>query len=207
VSFPLLNLLWAALPLVIPVAIVLGYRRPAGPTVVTACAAMAAFLVFWVVLGGIGALEFGGSGNLVVHLLVLIGGLLLLIATWTICLTGAALARHWRWLALLVLAGYLSFVAVLTSIAPPNPCFFASPSHIEGFASPVCMPASQLQQLLIIAGYFAAPAAALVYALRAQAPRAWPLPEGLAVSPLGDLPGPDAEADADANIEVRRERL
>jgi hypothetical protein len=207
VSIPLLNLVWAALPLVIPVAIVLGYRRPTGPAVVTACAAIAAFLTFWMVLGGIGALEFGGSGNLVVHLLMLIGGLLLLIATWTICLTGAALARHWRWLTLHVLAGYLSFVAVLTSIAPPNPCFFASPSRTEGFVPLMCTPASQLQQLLIIAGYFAAPAAALVYALRAQAPRAWPVPEGLTDSPVGDLPGPDADADADADIEVRRERL
>jgi hypothetical protein len=203
VSFPLLHLLWAALPLVIPAAIVLGlgYRRPAGPTVVTACAAMAAFLVFWVALGGIGALELGGSDNLVIHLGVLIGGLLLLIAAWAMSLTGAALARRWRWLALLVLSGYVSFVAVLTSIAPPNPCFFASPSRIEGFVGLACAPASQLQQLLVIAGYFAGPVAALVYALRPETLHPWTLPEWLTNSPVG------TSSDSDADLDVRRERL
>jgi len=204
----LLYVLIPAVPLVIPVAILLGHRRPAGSLIVCAGGALGIFAVFWLILGGINSLFFATSeGQLVSELGVLVSGLLLLIAAWALALHTAAQARHWWWVALLIVAGYLSFAAVVFSIATPDRCMFGLPSDttfIFGIGSS-CAGPNLLAQLLVLAGYLAGPAAALAYGLsdlrtrildiRIPILRPRHLPEGLSVSPLS--------ADGDAEVEGR----
>jgi hypothetical protein len=133
---------------------------------------------------------------------------LLLIAAWVLALHTAAQARHWWWVALLIVTGYLSFAAIVFSIAPPDRCMFGLPSS-EGRFYPYCAGPNLLAQLLVLAGYLAGPAAALAYGLpdlrsrilgiRSPILRPRELPEGLSVSPLS--------ADGDTELEGRSPRM
>ncbi len=212
--FGLQYVLIPAVTLVIPVAIMLGHRRPAGLLLVCAGGALGAFAVFWLLLGGINSL-YSPVGLIVgpVGPVVFFGGLLLLIAAWVLALHTAAQARHGRWVALLIVAGYLSFAAIVFSIATPDRCMFGLPSS-EGLSYSYCA-GNPLAQLLVLAGYLAGPAAALAYGLpnprsrilgirtlsllRALRLRPHKLPEGLSVSPLS--------ADSDAELEGRSPRM
>ena len=206
----LLYLLIPAIPLVIPVAILLGHRRPAGSLLVCAGGALGIFAAFWLILGGINSLLFATSvGQIVSELAILAGGLLLLIAAWVLALHTAAQARHWRWVALLIVAGYLSFAAIIFSFAPPDRCMFGMPSDRSFVFGSSCAGPNLLAQLLVLAGYLAGPAAALAYGLpdlrtrilgiRIPILRPRELPEGLSVSPLS--------ADSDAELEGRSPRM
>jgi hypothetical protein len=188
------TLLIASLSLFIPAAIVVGARVRFGALVVCAGASAAVFAVFWLLLGGASALD-GSNGPLgIVPVLVLLGGLLLMFAAWTLALDASTHARRWQWVELLTIAGVASFAAVLISISPPDPCLFVSP--LERFG-PFCPGAANpLIPLLLTAGYFAGPAAALAYGLgsRVAAPRLRrALPEGLTLSRLGNEGDPQME--------------
>jgi len=188
------------LSLVIPAAILAGHRRPAGPIVVSSGGACAAFAIFWLVLGGIYALFGPPSPRTFLSPLVLLGGVLLLLAAWSLALGAAAQARRYRWFALLSVAGSLSLAVVYISVASPDLCLFDTPSTTNAFAFG-CTASNPTAQLLVAGGYLAGPAAAIVYSLRGRGARTGALPEGLSVSPLG------AMTEADGEPEVWTERL
>ncbi len=159
------QLLVAALCLVIPVAIVLGHLRLNGPIAVCSGAALIAFAVFWLLLGG-----FDSPAGPVwpMNLLTFSGGALLLLAAWVLALSVATQARHWWWIALLTTAGYLSTVAIVYSISQPNPCIFGpNPELSPGYKmGNVCTAIYPVAYWLVFAGYLAGPAATLAYGLR-----------------------------------------
>ena len=188
------------LSLVIPAAILAGHRHPAGPIVVSSGGACAAFAIFWLVLGGIYALYGPPSSRTFVSPLVLLGGVLLLLAAWSLALGAAAQARRYRWFALLSVAGSISVAVVFISVARPNLCLFGTLSTTNAFAFG-CTASNPTAQLLVAGGYLAGPAAAIVYSLRGRGAGTEALPEGLSVSPLG------AMTDADGEPEVWTERL
>jgi hypothetical protein len=196
----LLMALPGLLSLVIPAAILAGHRRPAGPIVVSSGGACAAFATFWLVLGGVQGLDGGTSGNVLVSFSVLFAGEFLLFAAWSLALGAAAQARRYRWVALLSVAGSLSVAVVTFSVSRPDPCLFILPSTANSFAFG-CPSPNPLGQLLVVGGYLAGPAAAIVYSLRGRGARTGALPEGLSVSPLG------AMTDGDGEPEVWTERL
>ncbi|HEX6796665.1 MAG TPA: hypothetical protein VF116_02995 [Ktedonobacterales bacterium] len=201
-------LLASTLVLVIPAAIVAGHRRPHGAIVVSAGASFAASAIFWLVLGGPSLFFFGGgSENLAVRLVVFFGDLLLWTAGWALALNAAAQARSWRWVALLTLCGPLSCFAFLVSLAPPQPCFFGPPPQPQGFGGALECPApNPALQLLVIALYLVAPAAALAYALRDRLPVRRVGPRDIAISSAEAATDVDT-ADADAELEMRTERI
>ena len=179
------ELLFAALCLVIPAAIVLGHRRSTGPLVACGGAALCAFAAFWLLMGGINSFRYGTPGGFPVGILTFFGGVFLLLAAWTLALSAAAQARRWEWVGLLTVAGYLSVVAVMYSFASPDPCIFGPPPNYEGQFAPACTP-HPVVYLLVIAGYLAGPAATLAYGLRPDGLRrsSRALPDGLSVSSL-----------------------
>jgi len=101
----------AGLLLVIPVAIIPAFARPTGSIIISGALAAAALAVFWFALGGLNLFGFGG-----VNLIVLAIGLMATITAWALSLNSAAQARRWVWGALLVVAGYLTFLAIFFSI-------------------------------------------------------------------------------------------
>jgi hypothetical protein len=109
-------------------------------------------------------------------------GGVLLVAGWALALTHAAQARRWRWIALLIFAGYLSYSVILFSdLTQVNRCAF-SPS--DEFNSIACPPPDQLRLLLLALGEAVGPVVILIYGLRAPGRRERQLPEGLVVSSL-----------------------
>src|SRR5579883_2515329 len=101
-----------AILLLIPAIILLGHRRPHGSIVLSSGAAIVVFSVFWLLGGTVGLYEGSTSADMVkVYIIqfLLLGGLVLLIASWTLSLNAAAQARRWLWQALLVLAGLITF--------------------------------------------------------------------------------------------------
>jgi hypothetical protein len=192
-------LLISAVSLVIPAAIVVGSRVRFGALVVSAGASAAAFVVFWFLLGGASGLDGSDGPTGIVPVLVLLGGLLLMFAAWALALHASAQVRLWPWVGLLTVAGVATFAAVLISISPPDPCIFG-----QRFGPPaVCAP-NPLAQLLVTAGYFALPAAALAYGLgfRVAASLSRTPPEGITVSQLGD-----GEIDSGSQPEITIEPL
>jgi hypothetical protein len=188
------------LSLVIPAAILAGHRHPAGPIVVSSGGACAAFAIFWLVLGGIYAFYGGASGNFLVGMLVVLAGVLLLLAAWSLALGAAAQARRYRWFALLSVAGSLSVAVVFISVSRPDLCLSGPPPTTNPYVL-ICPAPNPTAQLLVAVGYLAGPAAATAYSLRGRGARTGALPEGLSVSPLG------AMTDADGESEVWTERL
>src|SRR5258707_9753593 len=188
------------LSLGIPAAILAGHRHPAGPIVVSSGGACVAFAIFWLVLGGIYALFGPPSPRTFVSPLVLLGGVLLLLAAWSLALGAAAQARRYRWFALLSVAGSLSIAVVFISMARRDLCLSGPPPTTNAFAFG-CTAPNPTAQLLVAGGYLAGPAAATIYSLRGRGARTGALPEGLSVSPLG------AVTDADDEPEVWTDRL
>ncbi|HEU5349463.1 MAG TPA: hypothetical protein VFU63_12705, partial [Ktedonobacterales bacterium] len=173
-------LLPAAVLLVIPIAVIPGYRRSTGSIIISGALTTTIFAVFWLVLGGINRLISVGSGYL--GLAVFFGGVLLTIVTWALSLNAAAQARRWVWVALLFVAGYLTSLAVFVSMYTARPCSIG----LDG--TPTCSEPDPLRQALTIAGYLACPVAALVYGIRPPGRRVRQAPEGLVVSSLRAKP-------------------
>ncbi len=201
---PWLSLLFIALvPMVIPVAILLGFRSPNGSLVITSVATIAAFAAFWVPLGGISGVKSGFSAYYPLNFFFIGAALMLFVASWALGLTAAVRSRRWLWVALLLVAGYISAVAVIVSISAPDPCLFP-PSYPLYYT--YCQTSNPLAEALIMAGYFLAPAAVLASTLqdfprRILLPRRLGPPDGLQVAPLS------ASSASDTDPEMRVERL
>ena len=164
----------AAVLLVIPLAIIPAYRRVTGSIMLSGALATIAFAAFWLVFGGLR----GIAGNSPAGGIALYGGVVLTLATWALTINAAAQARRWIWVALLVVAGYVTAAAIYASFSLQT-CFGPE------FA---CPPADPVRQALAFAGYLACPIAALVYG---AVPSALPSlrrtrkpPDGLTVSSL-----------------------
>lgn len=112
--------------------------------------------------------------------LLIVLGTFLLIAAWALALNAAAQARRWKWIVLLILAGFLSFAALFAVLFLQDACPMPGiPGAHE--ACTLALPA----QLPIMVGSLAGPVAVLVYRLRGNLPWRVGLPEGLNVSQLG----------------------
>jgi hypothetical protein len=198
-------LLVASMSLIIPLAIILGHRQPGGALLFSGAGSLVAFSALWLVFDGASLLDGtnaspdgGLSAGMIARGLLIALGTFLLIAAWTLALNAAAQARRWAWTALLVLAGFLSFAALLAALFVPDPCLVGPPA-----AAGYCTPAPAAQTL-IIAGSLTGPAAALAYRLRATVPWRAGRPEGLGASRLGaadDAGGPARHPDSDLRTE------
>lgn len=196
-------LLISSMALIIPLAIVLGHRHPTGALLLSGGGSLVAFSALWLVFNGSGLLDgssmqAGISGGMISRV-VLILGTLLLIAAWTLALNAAAQARRWDWIVLLVLAGFLSFAAVVAVLYLPDGCPDGLPD--SGFGPCALTPAAHM---LIIAGTLAGPAAVLAYRLYPRVPWRAGLPEGLSISRLGtadDAGEPARHTDSDLRSE------
>ena len=183
----------AAVLLIVPLAIIVGYRRSTGSIVVSGALAAVAFAAFWLALGGTSGF-FGDSANYVIRMLIFVGGVLLALAAWILSLNAAAQARRWIWAGLLLVAGYLTLAAIYASFSI-QPCFDGVNVEFS------CTQPDPLRQTLIFLGYLACPVAALaygVYGARAFGRRARTLPDGLTVSSLHAEPVTDATPAKDA---------
>ena len=83
--------------LVIPVAIVAGYRRSTGAIMICGALAIIAFAAFWLVLGGINGLGPGTDPGFPIRIATLYGGVLITLAAWILSINAAAQARRWVW--------------------------------------------------------------------------------------------------------------
>jgi hypothetical protein len=123
-------LLIAAMSLIIPLAIVLGHRHPSGALLLSGGGSLVAFIALWLVFDGSRLLDGSNTspdrdatGGVIAR-----GALLaLVLAAWTLALNAAAQARRWEWIVLLVLAGFLSFAAVVAVLYLPDGCLAGSP--------------------------------------------------------------------------------
>ncbi len=186
-------LLPAAVLLVIPVAIVIGYRRSVGSIVVSGALAAVIFAAFWLLLGGTSSF-YGDSANYAVRTLIFFGGVLLALATWILSLNAAAQTRRWVWVGLLLVSGYLTLAAIYASFSI-QPCFDVPNGEFS------CPQPDSLRQALTFLGYLACPVVALmygVYGARVPGRRVRTLPDGLTVSPLHASPAEDAPATSSA---------
>jgi hypothetical protein len=172
--------LFATLSLVIPAAIIAGRRRN-GSLIVTAGAALAAIALFWL-LGGVATFLNGDGPYFSVSLLTFFAGGMLLLAAWALALNDAAQARRYWWVALLTFGGFVSVTAFLFSLSPSNLCLYGQPP--EGRLLYSCAGPDRVALALLIAGYLAGPAVALIYALRASGPRRRVALPGLITSPI-----------------------
>ena len=177
----------AAVLLVVPLAITVGYRRSVGSIVVSGALAAVTFAAFWLVLGGMNNLS---GPTLPYRIILLYGGVLLALATWALSLNAAAQARRWIWVGLLLVAGYCTLAAIYASFSI-QPCFDVSGGEFS------CAQPDPLRQALIFLGYLACPVAALVYGVYGAGARPFGrrvrrLPDGLTVSSLHAEPVTDA---------------
>lgn len=183
----------AAILLVMPLAIIVGYRRSAGSIVVSGALATLAFAAFWLILGGTSGL-YGDSANYLIRILLFVGSVLLSLTTWVLSLNSATQARRWIWVGLLFVAGYCTLAAIYASFSVP-PCFDTRGGEFS------CAQPDPLRQALTFLGYLACPVAALVYGVygaRAFGRRVRRLPDGLSVSSLRAEPVTDAASATDA---------
>lgn len=170
-----------AVLLIIPIAIIAGYRRSMGSIMMSGALATFAFAAFWLVFGG----TTNVARNLLASGILLYGGVLLALATWVLSLNAAAQTRRWGWVAALLVAGYLTVAAMYASFSLP-PCFSGPGDEFT------CPSPDQLRQLLLALGYLACPVVGLVYGIRVTGRHARKPPQGLVISPLGAEPPLDA---------------
>ena len=180
-------LLIAAMSLIIPLAIVLGHRHPTGALLLSGGGSLVAFTAFWLVFTGSSLLDGtnsppqgGTSGGEIARAVLFALGTLLLLAAWTLSLNAAAQAGRWEWIVLLVLAGFLSFAALVAVLYLSDGCPAGPPDG--GFGPCALTPAAQM---LIMAGTVAGPAAVLAYRRRPRVRWRAGLPEGLSTSRIG----------------------
>lgn len=181
-----LHFQWAIAPiLAIPLAILLGMRRPHGALIISSVGALL-IVAITMFRGATGPIAYDAPGyNILVSFVSQVGSQLL-IAAWVLALAHAAQARRWRWFMPLIIVGFLSFdVTFFTGFLAPNLCAQNGLllGRIDTFA---CSLPHQALLILLALGQAVGPLLILVYALRAPGRRQRQLPEGLVVSSLRD---------------------
>ena len=207
----------SAIILVIPAAVLLGHRRAGGAIVVSGAAALAVSIIFWILLGGIASITNTQSINPLVASMLVVAGLLLQLAAWTLSIHGAATSRRWGWIFLLVVAGYLSFAALLFALEQPVLCFPGSIQSSQLISTLVCVQPNSLVPLLFSLAHLLGPAIPLIYGLVVMASSTTAtassataasspirgrrsLPPGLSISSLKSTDTEEAEADTEPNL-------
>ena len=181
----------AAVLLVVPLAIIVGYRRSTGSIVVSGALAAVAFAAFLLILGGVDNLS---GPSFPYRIILLYGGVLITLTAWALSLNAAAQARRWVWVGILLIAGYCTLAAIYASFSV-QPCFDVPNGEFS------CPQPDALRQTFTFLGYLACPVAALVYGVYGARPfgrRARTLPDGLTVSSLHTVPAEDATQAEDA---------
>jgi hypothetical protein len=180
-----LQYLWVILPvLAVPLAILLGARRANG-AILVCCAGAILAVAFKGYRTAISPIDFssGGGYGTLDSIVSQVGGVLLL-AAWTLALAHAALARRWRWFAIFVVAGFLSYATQLVSELLPVMTCSLNPS---GFTSLTSCPApNQALLALTTFGEAIGPIVAFIYIVRVPGQRQRQAPDGLVVSSLRD---------------------
>jgi hypothetical protein len=163
---PVVQLLeFSSICLVVPVAVVLGHRWPGGAIVVSGGAALAASIIFWILIGGTAAFEGVGAVNSVVAGILEVVGVLLLVAAWTLSINGAATSRSWLWVFLLVVVGYISFAAQVISIGEPAACFPGIAHQYSVTYNLLCTGQNPYLPLIFNLAHVIGPAVVLLYGL------------------------------------------
>lgn len=187
-----LQYLWVILPvLAVPLAILLGARRTNG-AIIVCCAGAILAVAFRGYRTASSPIDFSsGEGYGALDSIVSQVGGVLLLAAWTLALALAAQARRWRWFAIFVVAGFLSYATQLVSELLPVMTCSLNPSGFTSLTG--CSAPNQALLALVTLGETSGPIAALIYVLRAPGRRQRQRPEGLVVSSLREetRPGED----------------
>jgi hypothetical protein len=196
--------------LVIPVCILLGGRRSGGALIVTGGVALAASIILWIVLGGF--TSFNSELTVPGIMAPLLSGVtsILLVAGCALAIHAAAISRKWLWVFILVVAGYMSFVAIYLDQSTSLICYSGPtgvPTPISGI---LCGEPSSLRPLLFDLAHILGPLVVLIYglvAVRTSTDAAVPAttttgrrhgpPPGLYISPISSAA---AEADTEPNM-------
>lgn len=109
---------------------------------------------FWLLFGGVAELFRTIPGVAVLFYC----GILLTFTAWILSINAAAQMRRWPWVALLLIAGYLTLAAVFASFSLQN-CFTVPDGEFT------CSTSDPLRQALITLGYLVSPMAALAYGI------------------------------------------
>ncbi|MGO8946985.1 MAG: hypothetical protein ACLQUY_04835 [Ktedonobacterales bacterium] len=201
-------LLYAAVFLVVPIAIVIGHRHATGPILVSGISSLGVSAIFWLLLGGLPVINTGTLATLLLY-----GGSLLQVAAWTLAINSAAVSRSWGWVLLLMLTGYISFAALLIAVSNVSFCLATGQTAIFG-SGPVCLGVNPVLQLLFNLSRLLVSIFAVIYGLaapssprprRAPAGRGAPAggrapvggraPAGLAAPPIDASSNADTEPD------------
>lgn len=193
-------------PLLIPLIIVVTRKRTNGALIACSAISLLCYGVLWLSLFGSNSTLFPIilSNNLMsLRYLLYVGGNLLMLVAWVLGLHDAARARRGRWLGLLIITGFLAVAGASFGFNPCELIYFVSGS------GSACAPLSPALIQLAAAVPLAGPIAALVYGVRMRGPRLGAtLPADQIVSPpAAAADSGDANPDADADLELRTERL
>jgi hypothetical protein len=148
------------------VCILLGFRRPGGALIVCGGAALLASIIFWIVLGGPMSIESPPIAIGTVLVIVLnVSAITLLIAAWTLAIHAAATSRRWLWVSLLVVAGYISFLATYFAYFSPQACYGGAMPMPSVLLRLLCGEPSPLLPLVFDLAHLLGPALVLIYGL------------------------------------------
>lgn len=177
-----------SLALVIPLVIILGQRLRGGPTAVASGGALLGIAAVWLLLRTAYTPTGLNGWAVLLTIIGLAGGILLLVAGWTLALADAAQSQRWGWLAVLCFTMFLNVAAMYNTYGTAYATCFAQPAQPW---QEMCASINPIAEALVILGWFVGPATSLVYALRLHAPQSHALPDDLSVS---SLDAPHAES-------------
>jgi hypothetical protein len=196
--------------LVVPVCVLLGGRRSSGALIITGGAALAASIVFWIVLGGYSSVNNLLVAPPIVATVLSSATSILLLAGWTLAIHAAATSGKWLWVFLLVVAGYISILAVYVGLNPVLICLSDATLTHPPISAILCGEPNSLRQLLFDLVHVLGPLLTLIYGLlsaRAGAGAIRPAvassagkhgsPPGLYISPINSA---GLEEDTEPNV-------
>jgi hypothetical protein len=201
--------------LLVPVCVLLGFRRPGGALIASGAAALLVSILYWIVLGGITSFEYSPlGGNLALPVMLLpalnISTLILLIAACTLAIHTAVISGRWLWAFFLSVAGCISFAAAYFIEFTPQVCLSGTAPLPATLYTLLCTGPSSLRPWLFDLAHLLGPLIALIYGLAtvrtgvdATTPAAANVgarhgpPPGLHISPISSVA---AEADTEPNV-------
>jgi hypothetical protein len=201
--------------LLVPVCVLLGFRRPGGALIASGGAALLVSILFWIVLGGNTSLENRSLAGGMLLPVLSISTFILLIAACTLAIHAAVISGRWLWVFFLVVAGCISFAAAYLIGFIPQACFSGATPMPSILSTLLCNEPNSLRPLVFDLAHVLGPLVVLIYGLVAiragadatrsvAAPPAAASPGGRRVPPLGlyisPLTSAAAEADTEPNL-------